>query len=154
MDYKSIRKSAAKMRHSSYGGGGRTAYATGGRVGKRATTVINIITPTPQGAQGPEGMGPAMPPPGMNGPAMPPPGAPPPMPKPPVSPMAGNAALSAMGGPPMLATGGRVKASKVPKMSATASGFKGQLPSAAGAGGAAGRLKKAKAPAAKYPLTT
>lgn len=142
-NFKAIKKQAMKGHNAHYASGGRCAYATGGRVAKRPTTVINIVTP--------ERTGPALPPPGMNGPAMPPP--PPPMPKPPVSPMAGNAALGAMGGQPMLATGGRVKARKVPKMTATATGFKGKLPMEAGAGGGAGRLKKAAHPKAKYPLT-
>lgn len=138
-NFKAIKKQAMKGHNAHYASGGRCAYATGGRVAKRPTTVINIVTPERTGAQGPSGTGPALPPP--------------PMPKPPVPPMAGNAALGAMGGQPMLATGGRVKARKVPKMTATATGFKGKLPMEAGAGGGAGRLKKAANPKAKYPLT-
>ena len=84
-------RAAAKKGHNN-------RYATGGAVKrKNATTVVNVITgaaPATAAPAGPMGGAPASPP----------------MPPPAVPPVAGNAALGAMGAPPMLATGGRVKA--------------------------------------------
>ena len=91
MSYADIRKAARK--------GHNAKYATGGAVkGRPPSTVINIVQP------------PAAAPAAGPGPVPPMPmGAPSPMPAAPVPPIAGNAALGAMGAPPALKTGGRVK---------------------------------------------
>ncbi len=95
MSFADIRKTARKQ-HSN-------CYATGGKVtGRKPSVVVNVI-----GGQG-AAPGPGPTPPPMPAPA---PMAPPPAPGPGmVPPVAGNAALGAMGAPPMLATGGKVKA--------------------------------------------
>ena len=118
MGYAEIRSQARKSHNK--------AYANGGRV-KSAKTVINVIVPPASGA----GAG-AAPPIAGTGPAP----AASPLPVPPV---AGNAALGAMGAPPMLANGGRVPAGKVP----------GKMPAKAGAASGEGRLKRSRSPSAK-----
>jgi hypothetical protein len=107
MSYADIRAKARKS------GGGCNRYAAGGAVGKggkRPATVINVI-------QQPAAAAPAAAPV-----PVPPMGAPSPMPAGPVPPIAGNAALGAMGAPPALKTGGRVK-----KMDAGAGSGPGRL---------------------------
>lgn len=101
------------------------AYANGGRV-KNAKTVINVVVPPASG--GGAGASPIAAP------------APGPVASPqPVPPVAGNAALGAMGAPPMLANGGRVPKGKVP----------GALAAKAGAASGEGRLKRARNPKSK-----
>ena len=82
----------------------RPNRARGGKVGKKATTIVNVITGGQQPASPPP---PMMPPPG----AMAPPPPPPPPPGPPPGPMAGPP--PGAGGPPpgmpMRAKGGGVK---------------------------------------------
>jgi len=84
----------------------RPRRASGGKVGKKATTVVNVIT---SGAQTPPPPPPMMPPPGA---MAPPPGPPPPPPGPPPGAMMGPP--PGAGGPPpgmpMRADGGRVGA--------------------------------------------
>lgn len=130
-----------KLESTSQSGNSRPGRADGGRVdskkAKKGGTTVNVII-APQGAAAGPGSGPPMVPPG--GLALPPPGALPPRPPPP--PMAAPAMPPGLppGGPgpmppggvmPMRAAGGRV----------------GGSPSVnydAGAGGALGRLEKAK----------
>jgi len=100
--YASIRKASRKA---------PMRYATGGGV-RKPGVVVNVIGGQPAPAAAPP----------MPMPAAPPPMAPPPGPVPPV---AGNAALGAMGAPPALKTGGRV-------------------PMTAGAASGPGRLEKRK----------
>ena len=82
----------------------RPRRASGGKVGKKATTVVNVIT---SGAQTPPPPPPMMPPPGV---MAPPPGPPPPPPGPPPGAMMGPP--PGAGGPPpgmpMRARGGGV----------------------------------------------
>jgi len=84
----------------------RPRRASGGKVGKKATTVVNVIT---SGAQTPP-PAPPMPPPGAMGPPpMPPPGPPPGAMGPPPG-AGGPPPMMPPGGPPMRARGGGVKA--------------------------------------------
>lgn len=152
----------------------RPRRASGGKVGKKATTVVNVIT---SGAQAPPPPPPMLPPPGA---MAPPPGPPPPPPGPPPGAMMGPP--PGAGGPPpgmpMRARGGGVNSgtkvfnasekagTKVqhdpahcevgklnrPRVVTFATGggvksftaFRGRN-SAGGAGGGQGRLAKAKA---------
>jgi hypothetical protein len=95
MSYADIKRAARKGHSNKYAAGGAV-----GKGGKRPATVINVI-------QQPAAAAPAAAPV-----PVPPMGAPSPMPAGPgpgVPPIAGNAALGAMGAPPALKTGGRVK---------------------------------------------
>lgn len=83
----------------------RPQRASGGKVGKKATTVVNVITGGQQQPPAPPPM--PMPPPGAM-PSAPPPGPPPGAMPPPGGPMGGPPGMPP--GPPMRARGGGVKA--------------------------------------------
>jgi hypothetical protein len=143
MTYAGIRKTA-RMKHSEK----RNGFKNGGSVAKKSSTTINIVMPPARGQGAPEA--PAIAPAGMT----PPPSrmsAPPA----PVPPPAVNAALGAMGSPPMMAKGGRVgkhsdaaadraMVKKMVKPSAMKKSIGGKVPMTAGAGGGNGRLQKIK----------
>lgn len=82
----------------------RPQRASGGKVGKKATTVVNVITGGQQQPPAPPPM--PMPPPGAMSPP-PPPGPPPGALPPPGGPMGGPPGMPS--GPPMRARGGGVK---------------------------------------------
>lgn len=107
-------------------------YANGGGVKKSGTTV-NIVVPSARG-DGATKAPPIAPAGGMAG-------MPSPMPSPPpVPPSAGQAGLAALGQPPMMARGGRVKSGKTAQKKAKG----GKVAMDAGARSGVGRLENAR----------
>lgn len=122
--YVDLRKTTGKARAKSYKDGGGV---------KKSGTTVNIVMPSARGESAPKAL-PIAPAGGMGGAPSPMPASPPvPMP-----PSAGPAGIAALGAPPMMAKGGKVKGKP-----ALANG--GKAPQKAGAASALGRMQKAKA---------